>query len=678
MARRLLGPVVLVAVLALGAPAAQAAQRVASPTGTGPAGTCPSNDPCSLTTAVGSALAGDDVLLAPGTYSGAPSSAAANITVRAASTASPPTITGSLTLNGAGSRAADLRVTGSAPAIALVTAATIDRVIARESSGSANVLACAATTAITDSVCVSSDGGGAGTLDVGSGTFNLALRNVTAVGGRYGVWLTTFANAATTINATARNVIAVGSNGKDVGVWRNVGSGTPAVNVALAISNSRFATQEAFEASPGVGTGAPSITPGAGNVTAAPGFRNAGAGDYRIVAGDATIDAGSASGGLGTTDLRGAPRSMGTAVDMGAYELIPRPVITAPTAGGLTTGQLPVTYALGLPAAGSNPRLQVTPVGGGPQSWSFAPLGVAAGANQATFDLVDPQSNPGFGGTIAPPADGSYEIRLRYTEPYTLESVDSAPVPFTLDSQTQAPQLTAPLSGASVQGALDVGYTLPEAALAGSVQLILTPAGGGAPQTLTLASEAAGAAALTIDRAAPGSSPGVASAAPATAIADGTYDVTLRYRDAPGNPAATATATGVVLSTAAVTPPPANGGGTTTPPPPGPAGPAGPAAKDTTPPAITAARLVAKVFRSSTPSRARFRLSEAASVRFVLERRRGKRWVRVSSSTKRAPAGDAFIRLPRGLKKATHRLTIRATDAAGNASGPVRLSFRVR
>ena len=92
-----------------------------------------------------------------------------------------------------------------------------------------------------------------------------------------------------------------------------------------------------------------------------------------------------------------------------------------------------------------------------------------------------------------------------------------------------------------------------------------------------------------------------------------------------------------------------------------------PARRDRRRSAITGARIVTKTFRAAHPSRARFRLSEAATVSFLLQRGRGKRWVRLSSSSN-APAGDAFIRLPRGLRKGGHRLTIRATDAAGNRS----------
>ena len=169
---------------------------------------------------------------------------------------------------------------------------------------------------------------------------------------------------------------------------------------------------------------------------------------------------------------------------------------------------------------------------------------------------------------------------------------ESATATVVIDHSTQAPQLTSPAGGATVSGALGVGYALPEAAQAGSVALVLTPAGGGTAHTLTLTNAAAGAASVTIDRSAPASSPGVAAASPASPIADGTYDVGLRYRDVLGNPEATAAATGVVLTTPAETPAPTRT--------PGMVGTTG-AAADRTAPTIAGARIVAKTFTRQAP-----------------------------------------------------------------------------
>lgn len=100
---------------------------------------------------------------------------------------------------------------------------------------------------------------------------------------------------------------------------------------------------------------------------------------------------------------------------------------------------------------------------------------------------------------------------------------------------------------------------------------------------------------------------------------------------------------------------------------------------DRTAPAISAGRIAPASFPRRKPSRASFKLSEAATVTFEVERRTGKRWRSVGKpSSRRAPAGKATIRLPRSLPAGSYRLVITAVDAAGNRSGSVRLSFRVR
>ncbi len=228
----------------------------------------------------------------------------------------------------------------------------------------------------------------------------------------------------------------------------------------------------------------------------------------------------------------------------------------------------------------------------------------------------------------------------------------------TASAAATPPTLTAPADGLVTKGpSLTVTYVLAETA-GGLPVVTLTPASGTA-RTFPQADGAAGEHTVTLDLV-------------AEAIADGTYGVKVGYEDPTDGLQESATATVVIdRSTPMPVPVPA--------PTPAPApAPTPTPAPDRAAPAITGARIVTKTFRAAHPSRARFRLSEAATVSFLLQRGHGKRWVRLSSSAKRAPAGDAFIRLPRGLRKGGHRLTIRATDAAGNRSAAVRLSFRVR
>jgi len=75
-------------------------------------------------------------------------------------------------------------------------------------------------------------------------------------------------------------------------------------------------------------------------------------------------------------------------------------------------------------------------------------------------------------------------------------------------------------------------------------------------------------------------------------------------------------------------------------------------------------------------------LSEAATVRLSLERRSGRRWVRVRKATFRAAAGPSVLRVRRAngrlLASGRYRARLRAVDAAGLASEKISASFRLR
>jgi hypothetical protein len=86
--------------------------------------------------------------------------------------------------------------------------------------------------------------------------------------------------------------------------------------------------------------------------------------------------------------------------------------------------------------------------------------------------------------------------------------------------------------------------------------------------------------------------------------------------------------------------------------------------------------------RSGKPGRLRAVLSEAASVRIVVARTKGKRR-RVGVIVARLAAGEGVIVVPRKikgkrLKPGLYRLTAVATDAARNKSAPKRITVRVR
>lgn len=172
--------------------------------------------------------------------------------------------------------------------------------------------------------------------------------------------------------------------------------------------------------------------------------------------------------------------------------------------------------------------------------------------------------------------------------------------------------------------------------------------------------------------------------------AAGSRTVMVTVTDGAGN---TATASGPVSVTAA----PATGGGAGVDANPGPGpGPGIRTPADTTAPELTAVTVTPRRFRvgparTALAARARaprgthisWRLSEAAMVRFVLARlpRKGKP-VAAGSMTRRANAGAGKIafsgRLGRkALRRGGYRMTVTATDKAGNASRTVTVGFTV-
>jgi hypothetical protein len=92
---------------------------------------------------------------------------------------------------------------------------------------------------------------------------------------------------------------------------------------------------------------------------------------------------------------------------------------------------------------------------------------------------------------------------------------------------------------------------------------------------------------------------------------------------------------------------------------------------DLVPPTVSRLRLARRVLR--------FRLSEAGPVTIAIQRRRRPRRVHVATLRRPGVAGPNRVRLGRRLSKpGRYRVTVRAADAAGNASRPVAVRFRIR
>lgn len=308
----------LVAQAGLASPARAAAVRYAAPGGTG--ATCSAAAPCSIETAVNGASSGDEVVIAPGTYTTATSLSrnVSNLKIHGAAGQPRPVINSSagraidIGQSGRGTRISDLTIvhTGGEYGLNVFAKSTL---IERVSVTSSGAVACSPGISgmLRDSVCVTSAANGIAVDDSWSGDVGLLnLRNVTAIAtgtGSYGIRADA-SGSNTNLDVDARNVIASGV-AADV---RSTRSGTSSdSDVSMRTSN----YNQVFELGGGDVT---NVGSNSTNQTAAPLFLDTTT--YRQAPGSPTIDKGATYSDIGTADPEGQARVMGAATDIGADE----------------------------------------------------------------------------------------------------------------------------------------------------------------------------------------------------------------------------------------------------------------------------------------------------------------------------------------------------------------------
>jgi hypothetical protein len=420
------------AVLTLGLSAsASAAQRWAAPAGTGPAATCPENDPCDLDTAVedGSVVDDDEVIVTPGTYTIVSLQVADSIDLHGQASQPRPTINASGSpgiVIGDAATVRDLRVeAASFEALRLSAAgALVERVSGHAAGGGGTACSVFNSATIRDSLCwnsgTNSRGVGAN-LSTFPGTYTIRLRNVTAVGTSYGLGFD-YSGPGADFTIDAKNVIADGGSPSplaDVRATASLGAST-----VVTLINSNYATE--METTNGGGVVASVTDPGTGtNQTAAPSFVNAGAGDFHQQAGSPTIDAGVLDGFTGSADFDGDARSLEgngvcpTAPDIGADELVGSPIDCDPPETTIAGGPIGTT---------SDP----TPT-----------FNLQSDEPNSTFECkIDAGSFSTCGTPYTTPAlaDGSHTLEIRATDPSG--NPDQTPATRTFAVDTDSPETT--------------------------------------------------------------------------------------------------------------------------------------------------------------------------------------------------------------------------------------------
>lgn len=330
------------------------------------------------------------------------------------------------------------------------------------------------------------------------------------------------------------------------------------------------------------------------------------------------------------------------------------PTLTSPSASAMSTAPVSVAYTLPEQAGSGTAKLLFTPSGGGAAiTLTLASPGETAGSHTFAFSPAAPTSTPEIASASAASIpDGTYSVTLTYSDLIGNAASSVTHAGFRIDTLTTMPSLLSPAAGANVTAAtLPVSLSLAEAAQAGSVKLFFT---GAATRTVTLAQTAAGAGAVTLDRANLAASTGVSAVAGGSTLPDGTYTVTLTARDALGNADATSSSANVVLATPAAGPGPTPP--TTAEPAPPQADPPPPAKTNPTAPKLTATWRLTRT-RGTLLLRARLTPFPGAK-RYVIVARRGATRVR---GTCRARACTVALR--RGKGRWT--VTVRALGPAG-------------
>jgi hypothetical protein len=333
---------------------AGAAQRWASADSTVQSGTCSATSPCRINYAVEGAAAGDEVVVAPGTY---------HVT-----TSLYPTVP--IDLHGVAGQPRPHLIGNAGTALLAFKSGGSLRHLALEGTGSAQDALTLRGGLAEDLLLRSATGDGAKVDGAPGGT---VLRDsvVQAFGDGIGLAGLKIRNSGAGGDVTMLNLTVNATGVQSSGIRCELGNGQ--ARLVNAIVRGVVADMDAS-----LGGGncsawssnfrpllSPGVIAGSGNQQASPRFVDAAGGDFRPLADSPTVDAGSADALLGVSDPAGCPRTLGGSADIGAYEYAypasdacalvpPEPVLSDPARP--STGDVEVDRAIRgvpLPVLGS-------------------------------------------------------------------------------------------------------------------------------------------------------------------------------------------------------------------------------------------------------------------------------------------------------------------------------------
>lgn len=324
--------------------------------------------PCTLDRALDQAVDGDLVLLTPGTYTRTTSTyVSKKITISGMLGGERPVLTGATSnqdvlstfADGATVRYLTVRAAGpNAQALGIGGGDVAERVVTEATGTGGTALGLGGTAR--DSLARSTGATGLAVRAGGSVASPGRLRNMTIIAdtGGVGVRVAGFLGGATGYfdeHADVRNSIVRGSPALLAVSAGSDASGAGTITVATSnVPAGSTQTSGAFA----------SITDAGGNQTAPALLVDLAAGNVRQLAGSPTIDAGIVDAYTGAKDLDGDARPLGTAMDIGADELVPAAPVppaapppappaapaapTAPQDQGRSPAQAPVLTGLAL------------------------------------------------------------------------------------------------------------------------------------------------------------------------------------------------------------------------------------------------------------------------------------------------------------------------------------------